>query len=103
KKMKLIQTDTPVNPGNSGGPLVNSNGQVIGIITMKLSGSYENMGFAIPIDGAMTILRSIIETGQPGDSPITTKRPLIGIVGVGVQADCYDIDLGDKIQQVDKE
>lgn len=103
KKMKLIQTDTPVNPGNSGGPLVNSNGQVIGIITMKLSGSYENMGFAIPIDGAMTILRSIIETGQPGDSPITTKRPLIGIVGVGVQADCYYIDLGDKIQQVDKE
>ncbi len=103
KKMKLIQTDTPVNPGNSGGPLVNSNGQVIGIITMKLSGSYENMGFAIPIDGAMVLIRNIIETGQPGESPITTKRPLIGIVGVGVQADCYYIDLGDKIQQVEKE
>lgn len=102
KKMKLIQTDTPVNPGNSGGPLVNANGEVIGIITMKLSGSYENMGFAIPIDGAMTILNNIIQTGQPGDSPITTKRPLIGIVGVGVQADSYYIDLGDQIQRVDK-
>lgn len=102
KKMKLIQTDTPVNPGNSGGPLVNSNGQVIGIITMKLSGQYENMGFAIPIDGAMVLIHNIIETGQPGESPITTKRPLIGIVGVGVEADCYYIDLGEKIQQVEK-
>ena len=102
KKMKLIQTDTPVNPGNSGGPLVNSNGQVIGIITMKLSGQYENMGFAIPIDGAMVLINNIIQTGEPGESPITTKRPLIGIVGVGVEADCYYIDLGDKIQQVEK-
>lgn len=86
KKMKLIQTDTPVNPGNSGGPLVNANGEVLGIITLKLSGQYENMGFAIPIDGAMVILNSIIETGEPGESPITTKRPLIGIVGVPVKA-----------------
>ena len=103
KKMKLIQTDTPVNPGNSGGPLVNANGEVLGIITMKLSGQYENMGFAIPIDGAMTILTSIIETGEPGDSPITTKRPLIGIVGVGVEAGKYYVSLGDRIQEVEKE
>ena len=103
KKMKLIQTDTPVNPGNSGGPLVNSNGEVLGIITLKLSGSYENMGFAIPIDGAMTILNSIIETGKPGDSPISTKRPLIGIVGVGVEAGKYYISLEDRIQEVDAE
>ncbi len=103
KKMKLIQTDTPVNPGNSGGPLVNSNGEVLGIITLKLSGSYENMGFAIPIDGAMTILRSIIETGKPGDSPISSKRPLIGIVGVGVEAGKYYISLDDRIQEVNEE
>ena len=105
KKMKLIQTDTPVNPGNSGGPLVNSNGEVLGIITLKLSGQYENMGFAIPIDGAMTILNSIIETGEPGESPITTKRPLIGIVGVGVEAGKYYINIPgeNKIQEVSPE
>ena len=97
KKMKLIQTDTPVNPGNSGGPLVNSDGEVLGIITLKLSGQYENMGFAIPIDGAMVLINNIIETGEPGESPITTKRPLIGIVGVGVQAGTSYVDLGDSI------
>ena len=105
KKMKLIQTDTPVNPGNSGGPLVNSNGEVLGIITMKLSGQYENMGFAIPIDGAMVLLNNIIETGEPGESPITTKRPLIGIVGVGVEAGKYYINVPgeNRIQEVSPE
>ena len=105
KKMKLIQTDTPVNPGNSGGPLVNSNGEVLGIITMKLSGQYENMGFAIPIDGAMVLIDNIIKTGEPGESPITTKRPLIGIVGVGVEAGKYYINVPgeNRIQEVSPE
>ena len=103
--MKLIQTDTPVNPGNSGGPLVNANGEVLGIITLKLAGQYENMGFAIPIDGAMVLIRNIIETGEPGDSPITTKRPLIGIVGVGVQAGKYYVNVPgeNRIQEITPE
>lgn len=102
KKMKLIQTDTPVNPGNSGGPLVNSDGEVLGIVTLKLAGQYENMGFAIPIDGAMVLINNIIQTGEPGDSPITSKRPLIGIVGVGVQAGKYYISApdGNRIEEV---
>ena len=105
KKMQLIQTDTPVNPGNSGGPLVNTNGEVIGIITLKLSGQYENMGFAIPIDGAMVLINNIIRTGEPGESPITTKRPLIGIVGVGVEAGKYYINVAgeNRIEEVTKE
>ena len=105
KRMKLIQTDTPVNPGNSGGPLVNSDGEVLGIITLKLSGQYENMGFAIPIDGAMVLINNIIETGEPGESPITTKRPLIGIVGVGVEAGKYYVNIPgeNKIQEISPE
>jgi serine protease Do len=45
----LIQTDAAVNPGNSGGPMVNSLGEVIGVTSSKISEA-ENMGFAIPID-----------------------------------------------------
>lgn len=51
-----IQTDAPVNPGNSGGPLVNKNGEIIGITTSKFSDA-DNMGFAIPVD----TLNEIIE------------------------------------------
>ena len=54
---KMIQTDASVNPGNSGGPLVNQNGEVIGIIRYKIGGS-ENLNFAIPIN----YLRGMIDS-----------------------------------------
>ena len=51
--MTVLQTDTPINSGNSGGPLCNANGEVIGITNMKLaSDQIEGMGFAIPIETA---------------------------------------------------
>ena len=57
--MKVLQTDTPINAGNSGGPLCNSNGEVIGVTNMKLaSSSIEGMSFAIPIDDAIEYLRN---------------------------------------------
>ena len=52
--MTVLQTDTPINSGNSGGPLCNANGEVIGITNMKLaSDQIEGMGFAIPIETAL--------------------------------------------------
>ena len=86
KKMYVIQTDASVNPGNSGGPIVNVRGEVVGIITLKLSDS-AGMGFAIPSDGAVELFTAIIETGSADGvtSSVTSKRPLIGITGVGVE------------------
>ncbi len=85
KKMYVVQTDASVNPGNSGGPLINDRGEVVGIITLKLSDS-AGMGFAIPSDGALEIITAIIETGNADNvnSSVSKGRPLIGITGVGV-------------------
>ena len=71
--MKVLQTNAAVNPGNSGGPLMNAKGEVIGIISLKLvQTEVENMGFAIPIEYAM----SHIENLEQGKSIV---RPMIGI------------------------
>lgn len=75
KTYKLIQTDAAINSGNSGGALVNSKGQVIGINTLKLSGTgIEGMGFAIPINSAKPIYEQLIQYKK-------VKRPYIGISG----------------------
>lgn len=59
----MIQTDAAINSGNSGGPLVNAAGEVIGINTAT-STSAENMGFAIPISSVKGMLAQLIETGK---------------------------------------
>lgn len=81
KHLTLIQTDAAINEGNSGGPLLNSCGQVIGINSAKISASYgsasvEGLGFAIPINEAKTIVDELIYNGY------VTGRPQIGISGV---------------------
>jgi len=72
--VNLIQTDAAINRGNSGGPLVNSNGKVIGINTMIISSSGENngIGFAIPSNTVTNIADQIIEYGK-------AKIPYMGI------------------------
>src|SRR5574344_2286922 len=71
--MSVLQTDAAINSGNSGGPLCNANGEVIGITNMKInSSSVEGMGFAIPIETAMEYANNFID-----GTPIV--RPYIGI------------------------
>lgn len=76
RDMTLIQTDAAINNGNSGGPLVNSYGQVVGINSVKISQLYaEGLGFAIPMDSATPIINDLIKYGY------VTGRPYIGIIG----------------------
>lgn len=71
--MEVIQTDASINSGNSGGPICNIKGEVIGITSSKLVGSgVEGMGFAIPINSVMDIINSI-ESGKE------IIRPYIGV------------------------
>lgn len=78
KTYTLIQTDAAINSGNSGGALVNSEGKVVGINTLKLSGTgIEGMGFAIPINSTIDIYEQLIQYNK-------VKRPYIGITGIDV-------------------
>lgn len=66
---KLIQTDAAVNPGNSGGALLNMKGEVVGIVSAKYSDeSVEGMGYAIPISSASSIIQELMEKGSVSDS-----------------------------------
>lgn len=89
--MKVLQTDAALNPGNSGGPLCNINGEVIGVTSLKLTQqqtsltttySVEGMGFAIPIEDALNYA-NIIEKGE------AVKRPYIGISMIDITDSYY--------------
>ena len=75
---RVIQTDAAINPGSSGGPLVNKQGQVIGIITDALSLNHfaiEGMGFTIPSNVVKPVIEAIMSR---------TPRPVIGILGFSI-------------------
>lgn len=71
--MEVIQTDASINSGNSGGPICNIKGEVVGITSSKLVGSgVEGMGFAIPINSVLSIIENI-ESGKK------IERPYLGV------------------------
>lgn len=79
----LIQHDASLNPGNSGGPLLNSKGEVVGINTLKISGG-EGIGFAIPSKSFESLLNSYVEN-------INYQIPYLGVYGYDSQiANYYD-------------
>lgn len=64
-ELSYIQTDAAINSGNSGGPLFNSQGEVIGVNSMKIAdGSTDNMAFAIPINDVMLVVEKIEQNAQ---------------------------------------
>ena len=95
--MKVLQIDAAVNPGNSGGPLCNLDGEVIGIISLKIvQDEVEGMGFAIPIEDALDYA-SKIENNE------TIQRPYVGISMVDVSETYtlwqYRITLPDNVNE----
>lgn len=79
----LIQMDTPINPGNSGGPLLDRCGEVIGINTAAIAGA-ENIGFAIPINLAKSLMPSLLEHGR-------VIRPWVGFHGQFIDTSLQDL------------
>ncbi len=83
KKMNLIQTDAGVNPGNSGGGLFNSNGELVGIVTAKSSGiDVENLGFAIPVNDIKSVVDDLVERGYASNR---------AFLGVGLKDTTYSM------------
>ena len=80
RQMNMIQTDCAINSGNSGGPLFNSYGEVIGIVSAKYSSgsnsssaSVEGLGFAIPMDDVASMVSDLVKNGY------VTGKPIMGI------------------------
>jgi len=101
--MNLIQTDAAINQGNSGGPLINSYGQVIGINSAKLSNKYysnatiEGLCFAIPISHAKVIVDDLIKYGY------VRGKPSLGYSGVPITEEvsqAYGLPVGVYIREV---
>ena len=96
----LIQTDAAVNPGNSGGALLNATGEVIGIVSAKLADeSVEGMGYAIPISYAWDIIQQMIDN----DVVSELDASYFGIAGKDITAEMseqYNVPVGVYVAQV---
>ena len=82
-RMDVVQVDAPINQGNSGGPLLNYYGEVIGIVSAKYaSETIEGLGFCIPIDNVKANLQTIIDSGE-----VINTQPYLGISVTTVTSD----------------
>ena len=98
-RMTLIQTDCAINNGNSGGPLFNMYGEVVGITNGKFTGSaIDNVGFAVPISDIAGSVESIIEKGY-------IAKPYIGVTISDVSSDAlsYGLPKGAAVKDVVKD
>ncbi len=109
----FIQTDTAINPGNSGGALINEYGQIIGIVSSKISGtSYEGVGFAIPTKTVKRITESLIINGNVKDrarlgisynfyNEAMAELAKLNSAGLYIQEVSEDSDLFKKVEKGD--
>ena len=83
--MEVLQIDAPLNPGNSGGPLLNVNGEVVGVCSMKLvDDNIEGMGFAIPIEYVMSYIKTL-------EDSVKIKWPVFGVTMENIGDNSVDV------------
>ena len=110
-KNKMIQTDAPINGGNSGGALLNSKGEVVGINSVKYStsilstsASIEGMGFAIPISDVSDLIKDLMEgKSDTSTENIDKERGYLGITGYMIDeamVEKYGMPSGVYVQQI---
>ena len=99
--MNMLQTNCAINPGNSGGPLFNDSGEVVGIVTAKVTAastdvSAEGLGFAIPIADVQAMLGDIMQYGY------VTGKPWLGITASSIDEryQRYGIPAGAAVESV---
>ena len=93
----VIQTDAAINPGSSGGPLVDSRGEVIGVNTAMVGKGAQNIGFAIPINVAKRVIPDLIALGHP-------VRPWLGFTGMEISrymADLFNLPVREGVLVAD--
>jgi len=106
KTMTVIQIDAPINSGNSGGPLFDRFGRVIGMNSLKLGNGFEGMGFSLPINGVIAIANELMENGEVIERPeadFVTGKAYLGIEFYEVteaQAKYYGIPSGVLVYQL---
>ena len=103
--LNMLQTNCAINSGNSGGPLFNAYGEVIGITTAKMSGSsaasatIEGLGFAVPVNDVKDIIKDLIENGY------VTGKPYMGVQISSVteaEAKRYGLKVGAYVEVVEE-
>lgn len=93
--IEVLQTDAAINSGNSGGPLCNANGEVIGITNLKIASSnVEGMGFAIPIETAINYANKFINNES-------ISRPYLGVTMYDLGSNLYSNETGIYIESVE--
>ena len=103
-EISMLQTDAALNRGNSGGPLINMAGNVVGVVTAKAgTAGAEGIGFAIPANAAAEIVNNIIEGGQNNHRPVlgiivstnmdTFGRPFVRVEEVASGSGAYEADI----------
>lgn len=99
-QISCIQTDAAINTGNSGGALLNKYGQVVGIVSIKMGDSYENIGFAIPMDLVKSVAEELIAHGN-----VQLGRVRIGITYSTINesmGNFYGVPTGLRVVEVDQ-
>ncbi len=98
RQYRVLRTDTPINGGNSGGALYNTDGKIVGIVNAKdPSDEIDNMGFALPVSTVKRVIASMLDSEVNGVHTVGIKRALFGITVSTVNPSAYIDENGNAV------